>query len=530
MEWPEKLQSKYCNGAATYQFHYLPDGSRINIYQPGLSYLELPSFLFAHLIAESFGYPSDGMSLPYHIMFFLNALFFVTLGIVYVRRTLQFFFDDLITSFTLILVFLGTNIFMNFYLEPTLTHLYLFTINAAFIYHTIGYQRNKKTKNLVFSALLFGLTTAIRPTQVIWGLIPLLLFFKNNRNLWSSIKVLLLFPLSSLLWNVPQLLYWKYYGGSWFMVNLHNESIVLSDPKILDFLFSFKKGWLLYTPLFLLIPFGLSRAFKNEARLSLGILLLTLLSVYIFSSWECWWFAESFGSRVMQETYPVLAILIGFVLTGINSNKIYKFFLLSVSFLILGLNFLHSIQYKTGAIHNMRNTKDHYLSHFGVINTDEMDQSLLEMDRSDTTWLTNLLAWKGSLSNQKGYTIEKVSIPIEQLNFKFSSADEYKGNYARRILSVIPTDEARLTLTWDYESSDTISAVNLVFLIEGNNNPYNYIVTPLNPKDSVNRLVFNLPNIRHTEDQMKIYLWNPNRIEGNLSNVKIKFEYLNRNN
>jgi hypothetical protein len=529
-EWPEKLQSNYCQGAATYQFHYLSDGSRINIYQPGLSYVQLPAFLIAHLIAQSFGFQPDGMSLPYHVLFFLNALFFVALGIVFVRRTLHFFFNDLITSFTLILVFLGTNIFINFYLEPTLTHLYLFTLNSAFIYHTISYQRNGKTKNLIFSALLFGLTTAIRPTQVIWGIIPLFLFFINNRNFWPSIKILLLYPLSSFLWNVPQLFYWKYYGGSWFMVNLHNESIVFSDPKILDFLFSFKKGWLLYTPLFLLIPFGLYRAFTNEARLSLGISLLTLLSVYIFSSWECWWFAESFGSRVMQETYPVLAILVGFVLTRINSNKMYKYSLLSVTFLILGLNLLHSIQFKTGVIHNMRNTKDHYMSHFGVINSAEIDQSLLEMDRSDTTWITNLLAWKGSLSNQKGYSIEKVSIPIKQLNFKFSCADEYKGNYSRRILSVIPTDEAKLTLTWDYESSDTISTVNLVFLIEGNNNPYNYIVTPLHPKDSANRLVFNLPNIRHREDQMKIYLWNPNRIEGNLSNVKIKFEYLNRNN
>lgn len=528
-DWPEKLQEKYCSGSEVYQFYYLPDKSRINIYHLGLAFIELPSFVVGHLIAKTFNYPPDGMSKPYHIAFLLNALVFFALGIYYVRKLLLLFFDDLTTSITLILIFLGTNIFMNFYIEPSLTHLYLFTINAAIGYHTISYQRNSKRKHLLFSSILFGLTTAIRPTQVIWGIIPLFVFLNNHRNFKSSLKILLLYPLFSLLWNIPQLLYWKYFGGSWFMVNLHNESIVLSDPKIVDFLFSFKKGWLLYTPIFLLIPFGIKKALTSEARLTIGITFLTLLSIYIFSSWECWWFAASFGSRVMQEIYPLLAILLGFVISRIQEKSFVKHSLLFLSFSIVSLNIFQSIQFKTGVIDNTRNTKDHYMHHFGIINAENFDQSLLEMDRSDTTWLTTILSSENSLASLKGYTVERISFPVDQLSFSFNENDEYKGDVSKEIMKIIPTDEARITISWDYFSTDSINPALMVFMIENEYNPYKDIYTELKGGSPSNKLIFNLPNIRHSTDRMKLFIWNPNHVSGKLSNVEMKIEYLNRN-
>lgn len=524
-KWPEELQNKYCGNSALYQFHTVPNNNRINIYHMGQCFVEFPSFLIGHLIAYIFNEPRDGMSKPYHISFLLNALVFIGLGIVFVRKLLLMYFDDKITSILIFTLYLGTNVLVNFEVEPSLTHLYLFTINTAFVYHAICFQRNTKIKHLLFSALLFGLTTAIRPTQVIWGIIPLFLFFKNNRDFWPSIKILLLYPLCSFLWNVPQLIYWKYFGGSWFMVNLHNESIVLSDPKILDFLFSFKKGWLLYTPVFLLIPLGLKDAFKTETRLAFSILLLTLASIYIFSSWECWWFAESFGSRVMQEIYPVLAILIGYFILLSRKNKICKYLISSILFIAVGLSILHSIQFKNGIIHSSRNTKDHYLAHFGVISNNGFDQSLLEMDRSDTSWLTNLLSWKSSLSNQKKYRILSKNIKLSNFNLSVEQNQDFIGHYTQNIFKLIPTDEARFEFSWDYENVEYSKNIFFVFVIENEYKDYNYLATEINLK---NKLTFNLPNIRHKNDKFTIYLWNPNKGQGKFSNLQLTITYLER--
>ena len=45
---------------------------------------------------------------------------------------------------------------------------------------------------------------------------------------------------------------------------------------------------------------------KKIPAMKLSIALITGLAVYILSSWWCWWFGGSFGSRAMVEFYAFL--------------------------------------------------------------------------------------------------------------------------------------------------------------------------------------------------------------------------------
>ena len=98
-----------------------------------------------------------------------------------------------------------------------------------------------KKRSLILSAIFLGLTVCIRPTQVLLGIIPIiLLFHKHKVKKLLAIKKLLWFPLFGLIWNLPQIYYWYSVGGEFLAPNMHTEDIVLVDPNILNFLFSYK--------------------------------------------------------------------------------------------------------------------------------------------------------------------------------------------------------------------------------------------------------------------------------------------------
>lgn len=307
-EWAKEIQNTYCNGTIVYQFHRVDNGNELNIYHMGLSFLQIPAYLLGDLSAAIFGFERDGFSKPYHLFYLLNALFFIFLGIYYLKKLLRLFFDDRITAITLLLLYLGTNLLATSTMQYDLTHLYLFSLNAIFGFHLFTFLETEKRRNLIIAALILGLTACIRPTQVLIGIIPVILLFnKYSENRFLAVKKLLWFPLFGIVWNIPQIYYWYSVGGHFFAPNMHTEELIIIDPNTLDFLFSYKKGWLLYSPLFLLLPIGFYFLFKTKRTLFWALATFLVLYIWIMSSWECWWYAASFGSRVMTDIYPLLA-------------------------------------------------------------------------------------------------------------------------------------------------------------------------------------------------------------------------------
>src|SRR3989338_8107002 len=313
-EWAQELQNEYCDSIAAYQLVKQKYANHLDVYHMGMAYLQLPAYLISDGIARLVGYKSNGFSTPYQLGFLVNALLFIFLGFIYTRKLLRLFFSDRLSALLLFMVFGATNAYITFSHQYDLPHLYLFFLNAGFAYHLFRFLRERETKQLLFAALLLGITVSIRPTQALLGLLPLFLLWKEysfTKDFWRRI---LLFPLMGLLWNIPQMLYWLIVGGELFIFNLHMEDIVLSDPNLLDFLFSYRKGWLLYSPIFLLLIPGFIVLFRKNRPLFWGLFISTIIYTYVMSAWECWWYASSFGSRVMVDIYPLLLIVLGFTI------------------------------------------------------------------------------------------------------------------------------------------------------------------------------------------------------------------------
>ena len=523
----QAVQDKYCDGTYAYQLKEMDNGQSLNIYHMGQAYLELPAYAVGHAFAKFLGYSKDGFSKPYHIAYLLNALFFILLGIYFLNKILQLFFSDQISSLLLLMIYFGTNFAATAIYEYQLQHIYLFALVALLFYSLLKFKELKKKKHLLIAALALGLISSIRPTHVLLGLLPLIMLRKVYATKLAYWKSILLFPLSGLLFNLPQVIYWKIMGGSWFILNMHVEEVVMIDPHVFDFLFSYKKGWLLYSPVFLLLIPGFVQLYRQRKDLFWAILGSTLLAIWIFASWECWWYAASFGSRVMVDLYPLLILPLGFALVYLGKTKIRSYILMIFVFFTLGLSVLQSGQFSIGYLHPDRMSKAHYWYIFGKLSMPDYQTNRLEIDRLNLNWPKDIQAEK----LQFGKIEQLLFCDIRNLKaLPETSTLLYKEPY----FPTLKTDETLFEAQIIYQNKDSLLPAAIKFEAFSKYNTYDWKVYSLITQkrtglvDTLN-VRFNLPIINHTDDRIQIYVENPAKKEVIIHSLKIKALSLIRN-
>jgi len=518
-EWAQDLQDEYCWGHHVYQLEKRELKAEIDIYHMGLSIAMLPSYTVAEIWARAGGYETNGFSYPYHVMYLLNALLFIFLGLLYLRKLLRLFADEWSTIVTMIVIALGANTYFIFNFQYDLPHLYLFTINAAAFYHILRYFREDHFNSLIFAALLFGLAVCIRPTQMIFGIIPFLLLLKKHGKSLVFIKHLSLFAVAVVLCNIPQFLYWKLVGGQWLILNLHTEDIVLSDPNLIDFLISYRKGWLLYSPLFLILPLGWWFMFKKERTLFWATVSFSVVYIYVMSAWECWWYANSFGQRVMVDIYPILAIPIAFLVMSLRR----KFAIVVASLFglsCIALNLFQSEQTNLGILDGSRMTKEHYWHIFGKLDPAEIHNRFLLIDRGNLFWPEELSQYDDLPFILKQQNIFRLKNPVVSEPGNSVPIDKIQ------ILKSVPTDETRIMVPLIYRTSDSTQRASLQIECFSEYNCYNWNSYELSlgrrqNQDVYDTMYFNLPEIRHDADSLQMYVYNQGGARIELMQFKI---------
>jgi hypothetical protein len=217
-------------------------------------------------------------------------------------------------------------------------------------------------------------------------LIPLFWQVTNKESLlqkWQLIKAhkkqILTIAIVVFLLGAVQLVYYKLATDHFFVDAYNNagEGFDFLSPHTMDFLFSARKGWLVYTPIFVFSFFGFWLMWKQRHVVLLALFFFTILNIYVLSSWTCWWYAESFGQRALVQSYLVLLIPFGFFLKFIFSQKLWlKTSVFSIMLLLIGLNQFQTWQLHKGLIHPSRMTKDAYWAHFmrtqAVVNFEDL--------------------------------------------------------------------------------------------------------------------------------------------------------------
>lgn len=252
------LNEKYNNTPTYYQLMHAPKGGIIIRMYMGMAILLSPAFFVGHGIALLTGMPADGFSAPYQLVVILYGLLLTLVGLFVAHKLLLKFFSDKVTAVTLLITYIGTNLFFFSSLGNPIPHVYLFNLYIFLIWFTVKWHENPKWQSSAGIAISLGLILAIRPSELIAVFIPLLYNIYNLKSLRGKSDLIQKYFLHIILISfivflliLPQFLYWRVYAGE-YIVSVYNDpgsKMDLSNPKFLNTLFSFRKGWFIYSPL-----------------------------------------------------------------------------------------------------------------------------------------------------------------------------------------------------------------------------------------------------------------------------------------
>jgi hypothetical protein len=306
------------------------NGRKIIYMSCGLSIMYAPFFLMAHALAPVFGEARDGFSSIYQFFLVWGTLVYVAIGFIYLKKILLRYFTPLITAITLVLIGLGTNLYYYSTHEAAMSHAYNFVLITIFFHTLLRWYEEGSWGRTFLLGLLFGLIVLIRPTNILilmlllfWGIDSWTLFRERIQFFLRNIPKLLVMILAFLLPWIPQFLYWKMITGQflYYSYAAHGDRFYFDNPHIIESLFSYRKGWLLYTPLMVFAIIGLIPLKKMIRGARLPIILYLVLMIYVMSCWWTWWFGGGFGGRIYIDMYGILALPLAALVTVILTNK-----------------------------------------------------------------------------------------------------------------------------------------------------------------------------------------------------------------
>lgn len=364
-----------------------PHGNHVLKYPMGMSVLYAPFFFVAHLLAEPLGYPQDGFSDIYEMCIEFSGLFYLLFGLWYLRKLLLQFYSEKIAALCLLFVFFGTNLLYYATVESAMSHAYTFSLFSVFLYFLFQFYRKTDFKNILVMAICFGLIVLMRPLNVFFILLVLLFGLKSFNDLKQRLsffaqhyKYFFVFASVVVLILVPQFLYYKYVTGSFFVFSYGDEKFYFNHFHLPKFLFGFRKGWLIYTPIMGFALYGIW-CMKNQpiSKFRSSVFILVLLYIYLLSSWWCWWYGGSFSQRSMIDLYPLLALSFAAFLHKVSGlKKTTKTIIYIALVLFLLLNVFQTVQYKYNIIDYDGMTAKEYVKVFGSIDPAKIDTSLLD--------------------------------------------------------------------------------------------------------------------------------------------------------
>jgi hypothetical protein len=366
-----------------------PIGKGVPKMTMGTALLYLPFFGIAHIYTKLSGGLADGYSINYHIALIWAGVFYFIIGILLLRKILSQFFTDGIVSLVLIALSLGTNLFNYASWEGAMSHVYSFFVFALALWAFLKWLKTPTFWITFILGLTFGLIVLIRPSNATFILFLGLYFFfrkvssKENLQFIADLKwKLLVLPIAAFLVVLPQLLYWKEYTGQYIFFSYLGERFFFNNPHIIDGLFSYNKGWFVYTPLMWLAVAGLF-VMRGKYKEWLWPSIITMsLSIYIIFSWWCWWYGGGFSTRPLVEYYVIMSLPLGAFFTYIYQKKmIYKVTTTVVLVFLLWLNLYQSRQYRSSLLHYDSMSKQVYWAIWDKQSWPEnYDKMLLHLD------------------------------------------------------------------------------------------------------------------------------------------------------
>ncbi|MCI5059108.1 MAG: hypothetical protein MRY83_23550 [Flavobacteriales bacterium] len=324
----------------------------------GAAILYAPFFLVGHTFACVFGSETDGFSKPYRVALSWSSLLYFLLCGLYALKFFAKRYDPYSVSLSLLGVFLGTNFFYYLSHESAMTHVYSCSLLMVIVVKVLKGPRASFLRDQLLFGLIIGLLLLIRPTNAVpIGFVALLALYKG----WDFKSLLLSTPWIFLVLCV-QFILWKTMLGTFWVYSYGDERFFWLSPKVFEVMFSFRKGWLVYSPV---LVFALSGVLFLKPKTRNLFICAGLCFLYVIACWWCWWYGGSFGNRAFIEVYGILIFpMMYFIDKVLRLQRFPRYVIIVGFFALICLNLIQTHQYVHKVIHWDAMTFDAYKGTF----------------------------------------------------------------------------------------------------------------------------------------------------------------------
>ena len=364
-----------------------PNGNYVIMTTMGMSMMYAPFVIPVHYFLKVTGQEALGYSPPYRLALVISSLFYGILGLILLRKLLKPWFSDLAIALTLICITFATNLVFYLTRGAAFSHAYSFFLIIWLIYNTSNYYTKPGIGKAILIAIPAALIALVRPTNMVaFMLIPLwnvgsFKALKERLGLLShQWKHILVFIFTFILMWIPQVIYWKMTSGQYFFNGYGDGGrFFFGNPQFANILLSYRKGWLVYTPVMVVAILGFVLLYRKQRNLFIPIFLYFTINTYVLASWWLWWYGGSFGNRAFIDMYGLLAFPLAAVFHHLltNRNRGLKI----APFLITAIFVYHNLfqikQYMNGVLHYISMTKESYWDSFGRLTPSERYYDLL---------------------------------------------------------------------------------------------------------------------------------------------------------
>ncbi|HBG71344.1 MAG: hypothetical protein A2W93_01490 [Bacteroidetes bacterium GWF2_43_63] len=529
------LLQQYGNSSTFYQASMLEDGTYVMKYSMGMAILFSPFFFIAHFLAPYLGYAADGYSFPYQFSLLIGGILYSIAGLWFLGKVLLKYLSDRITAITLLLIVIATNFLphIGMYGQNAMSHNYLFALYCMALWFTVRWHETFRLKFIVFLGLVCGLAILSRPTEIVILAIPALWSVDSWKALQEKFKTIFnhfgqmaVFGFIVLALGFCQLLYWKLHTGHFLYYSYGSnpgEGMEFFSPYITEVLFSFRKGWLIYTPIMILAFSGFIVLFNKNRKIFWALLAYSIFNLYLVSCWSTWWYAQSYSQRSLVPALAVMSIPLGFFLTWVAGRKIIlKSAISLVIVFLVFLNIFQIWQFHVGILDGDRMTREYYFSTFLSTSVSDKEKELLLIDRRryEINNFDNEQEYKSTLNKQLSFeddTIIDSVIPADGQRYcLIDSASPYTPVIEIPYSELTKKDHAWLRVRakiFPVTPPDSLK-VALVLHFSHKGFPYQYrtIESPrMELKPGVwNEVKFDYltPEVRNKSDIFRTFVWN----------------------
>jgi hypothetical protein len=499
-----EINAKYYPESHQKSFLKPAGNGKVNKTFPGVALLYLPFFLIAHALALISGADADGYSTIYQVCFDLGLWVYLFLGLVFFIKVLKkMAFTERIATWSAVIVVLATNMVFYTVYDQSVTHIYNFFMVNVLIFYLIKFKEDQHFRQLGVALLFFALIGITRPTNIL--VVGLVFFFIPDFSFYKSLVSFSFMPknlvrivliVGSILF-IPFLL-WKVQTGNWVVYSYGDEGFDFTNPHLREFLFSYLKGWFVYTPILLIIlPVGLYFLFKSNKKQFTIAVIFYAISIYIFSSWWCWYYGAGMGQRVMIDHYILVGFLIALIMKNIASSAVKKWLFLGFTFCCIGLNLAQAYQIRYGILTGGSATEQQYWDNF------------LSLDKKAQVYPHEHWILEGSqtvaLSPQDPSLIKGKSYLVEdEWCIQVTSYEHYSASVQSNLQNL--RKGSKIMIEFEARARNVIEETRVAVDLDGNQKVFS--LSPYLKKDDWVTIQYLIEPLDEIENPLVLFFWN----------------------